>query len=157
MIPMQQHESHATINSELNYLFCYVWRGTQVVRERSAKPLCVGSIPTRASTLFAPRRLRVSGSCASWTSESSHNRRLQKRRRFAFLEALTPADDITRGYVIRFKSKSVCRSLSSLARHRRVTGRRSAQQPTFRCSSCRSRWTVPCNRKQWRAISYRCC
>ena len=26
-------------------------RGTQVVRERSAKPLCVGSIPTRASTL----------------------------------------------------------------------------------------------------------
>src|SRR5215471_14885707 len=25
------------------------WRGTQVVRERSAKPLCVGSIPTRAS------------------------------------------------------------------------------------------------------------
>jgi hypothetical protein len=28
------------------------WRGTQVVRERSAKPLCVGSIPTRASNLF---------------------------------------------------------------------------------------------------------
>ena len=28
------------------------WRGTQVVRERSAKPLCVGSIPTRASILF---------------------------------------------------------------------------------------------------------
>jgi hypothetical protein len=27
-------------------------RGTQVVRERSAKPLCVGSIPTRASTIF---------------------------------------------------------------------------------------------------------
>ena len=26
-------------------------RGTQAVRERSAKPLCVGSIPTRASTL----------------------------------------------------------------------------------------------------------
>ncbi len=26
-----------------------VRRGTQVVRERSAKPLCVGSIPTRAS------------------------------------------------------------------------------------------------------------
>jgi hypothetical protein len=26
-------------------------RGTQVVRERSAKPLCVGSIPTRASTI----------------------------------------------------------------------------------------------------------
>src|SRR5208283_1880092 len=31
-------------------------RGTQVVRERSAKPLCVGSIPTRAS------RLSVDGS-----------------------------------------------------------------------------------------------
>src|SRR5215470_19663287 len=28
-------------------------RGTQVVRERSAKPLCVGSIPTRASNLSA--------------------------------------------------------------------------------------------------------
>ena len=27
-------------------------RGTQVVRERSAKPLYVGSIPTRASKLF---------------------------------------------------------------------------------------------------------
>ena len=26
-------------------------RGTQVVRERSAKPLCVGSIPTRASKI----------------------------------------------------------------------------------------------------------
>src|SRR5215472_2200971 len=25
------------------------WRGTQVVRERSAKPLCDGSIPSRAS------------------------------------------------------------------------------------------------------------
>lgn len=32
-------------------------RGTQVVRERSAKPLCVGSIPTRASNPF--QRLRV--------------------------------------------------------------------------------------------------
>jgi hypothetical protein len=29
-----------------------VGRGTQVVRERSAKPLCVGSIPTRASRFF---------------------------------------------------------------------------------------------------------
>ena len=28
-------------------------RGTQVVRERSAKPLCVGSIPTRASKFFS--------------------------------------------------------------------------------------------------------
>ncbi len=27
-------------------------RGTQVVRERSAKPLCVGSIPTRASSFL---------------------------------------------------------------------------------------------------------
>ena len=27
-------------------------RGTQVVRERSAKPLYVGSIPTRASSFF---------------------------------------------------------------------------------------------------------
>src|SRR3954468_24190139 len=31
--------------------FFHNWRGTQVVRERSAKPLCVGSIPTRASNL----------------------------------------------------------------------------------------------------------
>src|SRR6187402_1422531 len=30
------------------------WRGTQVVRERSAKPLCVGSIPTRASNRINP-------------------------------------------------------------------------------------------------------
>ena len=28
-------------------------RGTQVVRERSAKPLCVGSIPTRASNIIS--------------------------------------------------------------------------------------------------------
>ena len=28
------------------------WRGTQVVRERSAKPLCDGSIPSRASNPF---------------------------------------------------------------------------------------------------------
>ena len=27
-------------------------RGTQVVRERSAKPLCAGSIPARASNTF---------------------------------------------------------------------------------------------------------
>jgi hypothetical protein len=32
-------------------------RGTQVVRERSAKPLCVGSIPTRASN--SPRILKM--------------------------------------------------------------------------------------------------
>gem|GEM_PF-4698490 len=30
-----------------------IGRGTQVVRERSAKPLYVGSIPTRASTLHS--------------------------------------------------------------------------------------------------------
>ena len=30
-----------------------LWRGTQVVRERSAKPLCAGSIPARAS--ISPR------------------------------------------------------------------------------------------------------
>ena len=34
------------------FLFSDLRRGTQVVRERSAKPLCVGSIPTRASNLF---------------------------------------------------------------------------------------------------------
>jgi hypothetical protein len=37
---------------------CSRWRGTQAVRERSAKPLCVGSIPTRASIL--PATFRVS-------------------------------------------------------------------------------------------------
>ena len=31
-------------------------RGTQVVRERSAKPLCVGSIPTRASIILVAAR-----------------------------------------------------------------------------------------------------
>ena len=30
----------------------FLWRGTQVVRERSAKPLCAGSIPARASSPF---------------------------------------------------------------------------------------------------------
>ncbi len=30
----------------------FFWRGTQVVRERSAKPLCAGSIPARASIHF---------------------------------------------------------------------------------------------------------
>ncbi len=34
-------------------------RGTQVVRERSAKPLCVGSIPTRASKI--PQQLTLKG------------------------------------------------------------------------------------------------
>ena len=39
-----------------------VRRGTQVVRERSAKPLCVGSIPTRASTKFSGKEaLRCMG------------------------------------------------------------------------------------------------
>ena len=33
-------------------------RGTQVVRERSAKPLCVGSIPTRASKFSLSPDLR---------------------------------------------------------------------------------------------------
>ena len=37
-------------------------RGTQVVRERSAKPLCVGSIPTRASK-FIPFRIKAK---ATW-------------------------------------------------------------------------------------------
>jgi hypothetical protein len=32
-------------------MFVPAGRGTQAVRERSAKPLCVGSIPTRASIL----------------------------------------------------------------------------------------------------------
>ena len=42
------------------------WRGTQVVRERSAKPLCVGSIPTRASTsLRSYRQTRLSASQAN--------------------------------------------------------------------------------------------
>src|ERR1700675_3965154 len=34
----------------LTTFYCRMRRGTQVVRERSAKPLYVGSIPTRAST-----------------------------------------------------------------------------------------------------------
>ena len=33
-------------------------RGTQVVRERSAKPLCAGSNPARASRFFNPTSLR---------------------------------------------------------------------------------------------------
>ena len=37
-------------------LFLCLGRGTQVVRERSAKPLCVGSIPTRASNISTTYR-----------------------------------------------------------------------------------------------------
>jgi hypothetical protein len=44
-----------------------------------------------------------------------------------------------------------------LTQYRRVAGRRSYLPPTSRCSSCRSRWTVPYNRRQSGAISYRCC
>jgi hypothetical protein len=52
---LERHRRHTTI------LVCLLpegvvlgakGRGTQVVRERSAKPLCVGSIPTRASNIF---------------------------------------------------------------------------------------------------------
>src|SRR5215813_4412157 len=39
-------------------LYVRARRGTQVVRERSAKPLCVGSIPTRASNSLKVPRLR---------------------------------------------------------------------------------------------------
>ena len=38
-------------------------RGTQVVRERSAKPLCVGSIPTRASSLFLQLHDSITFAC----------------------------------------------------------------------------------------------
>ena len=36
-------------------------RGTQVVRERSAKPLCAGSIPARASKLFGGNPINRTG------------------------------------------------------------------------------------------------
>ena len=39
------------LSSRSGRQFLHSGRGTQVVRERSAKPLCVGSIPTRASNL----------------------------------------------------------------------------------------------------------
>jgi hypothetical protein len=39
----------ASKETRILYTVC-LGRGTQAVRERSAKPLCVGSIPTRAST-----------------------------------------------------------------------------------------------------------
>ena len=32
-----------------------IWRRTQVVRERSAKPLCIGSNPIGASLLISPK------------------------------------------------------------------------------------------------------
>ena len=54
-------------------LFVCPGRGTQVVRERSAKPLCVGSIPTRASNIFnnlqgirALSLLDCGGNCAEY-------------------------------------------------------------------------------------------
>ncbi len=40
------------VSDAVEYDQSQVRRGTQVVRERSAKPLCVGSIPTRASKSF---------------------------------------------------------------------------------------------------------
>jgi hypothetical protein len=42
---------HFSYNSQ-GQKMAHPGRGTQVVRERSAKPLCVGSIPTRASKFF---------------------------------------------------------------------------------------------------------
>ena len=42
----------ASVSDAVKYHQFKVRRGTQVVRERSAKPLCVGSIPTRASNPF---------------------------------------------------------------------------------------------------------
>ena len=53
----QRHESVILRNA---FAQCRIGRGTQVVRERSAKPLCVGSIPTRASKLSCNSRKNLS-------------------------------------------------------------------------------------------------
>ena len=45
----RRHERVVDFLQRGSYLYVEGRRGTQVVRERSAKPLCVGSIPTRAS------------------------------------------------------------------------------------------------------------
>ena len=45
-------------------------RGTQVVRERSAKPLCVGSIPTRASK-FKGHQTRINSGFFYWLPKMS--------------------------------------------------------------------------------------
>jgi hypothetical protein len=47
-VSFMQHDRVVDIFFRERY-FIEQGRGTQVVRERSAKPLCVGSIPTRAS------------------------------------------------------------------------------------------------------------
>src|SRR5579863_8580456 len=56
-------------------------RGTQVVRERSAKPLCVGSIPTRASSFLdrfgKPEVLRSAQVTRKWTVGSKVGKRGQ--------------------------------------------------------------------------------
>ena len=54
------------------------WRGTQVVRERSAKPLHASSILARASTLLQrDSYLALATDCSfnagPWRSESAHN------------------------------------------------------------------------------------
>src|SRR6266436_10416741 len=49
-------------------------RGTQVVRERSAKPLCVGSIPTRASKVYASRLPILSRKQPNQKPANSHSR-----------------------------------------------------------------------------------
>ena len=46
-----------SISDAVEYDQFQIRRGTQVVRERSAKPLCVGSIPTRASKLLNNLRM----------------------------------------------------------------------------------------------------
>ena len=49
---VQQWRANWILDCRTRYGKVSIRRGTQVVRERSAKPLCVGSIPTRAPNIF---------------------------------------------------------------------------------------------------------
>jgi hypothetical protein len=50
--PVSRSNFHGKASRPRSFFHPAIGRGTQVVRERSAKPLYVGSIPTRASTYF---------------------------------------------------------------------------------------------------------
>ena len=50
--PVSRSNFHGKASRPRSFFHPAIGRGTQVVRERSAKPLYVGSIPTRASNHF---------------------------------------------------------------------------------------------------------
>ncbi len=89
-------------------------RGTQVVRERSAKPLCVGSIPTRAS-IYSVATLQPAVGHFSWKLPSAPDARGSARKsaspRIAQSEFCRCAPTRQRPY---FQEASLCPCCSRL-------------------------------------------